>query len=181
MEKIEKFSDAIKYETNPFIEQSLEIVSENITRKYQRSSGQSQQAILHAIDENGKVIGHTTFVRQIQVDEQQFVKIYLSRFEAFFNLSQCSIRIFGYILNNLKPNQDMILFDIDKCKEYTKYKTVKPIYKGLTELIESEIVARSKFEYVYYINPMIFFNGNRITFAESYIKKQDIENVKKIE
>jgi hypothetical protein len=82
-------------------------------------------------------------------------------------------------MNTLKPNQDMVLFDMDECKKYTKYKTSKPIYKGLAELIDSEIIARTKFEYMFYINPMIFFNGNRITFAESYVKKQSKDDKQK--
>jgi len=175
-----KLSKAKKHHTNPFMNESLEVVQKNIVKKLKSSSSTSEQAILHAIDENGEVIGHTTFVRQIEVDEQQFAKLYLNKFESFFNLTQASIRVFGYIMSTLKPNQDMVLFDMDKCKEYTKYKTSKPIYKGLAELLNSNIIARTKFEYMFYINPMIFFNGNRISFAESYIKKQsnDQEKIK---
>jgi len=42
----------------------------------------------------------------------------------------------------------------------------------LTSLLNNDIIARGKTDYRYYINPMIAFNGNRITFAKTYVKKQ---------
>lgn len=47
-----------------------------------------------------------------------------------------------------------------------------PIYKGLAELITAEIIARGPNEYVWFINPMIVFNGDRVTFAKTYVKKK---------
>ena len=78
------FSSLKKHKENPFMEQSLEEVHENVAKKYKTSSGTSQTAILHAIDENGEIKGHTTFLRQIEVDEKQFVKLYLSNLSNFF-------------------------------------------------------------------------------------------------
>ena len=130
------------------------------------------KAVLQAVNpETGEILGNTTFVRQIEVDEQQFAKLYLSNFAAFFDLSQTSIRVFGYILTCLRPAQDMIYFDIDDCMQYTKYTSKSTIYRGLTELIKAEIIARGKSDYKYYINPMICFNGNRISFVRTYVRK----------
>ena len=43
---------------------------------------------------------------------------------------------------------------------------------GLSGLIGSSIIARGKKDYLYFINPMVFFNGDRVTFAKTYVKKQ---------
>ncbi|MCQ8200527.1 RepA protein, partial [Vibrio parahaemolyticus] len=53
----------------------------------------------------------TSIIRQIEVDEEQFAKLYLAKYAAFFNLSQSDFRVFGYILTFLKPKNDMIIFD----------------------------------------------------------------------
>lgn len=58
--------------------------SKNIVKKYKTASNTNQKAILQAFDPNtGEVLGHTQFIRQIEVDEQQFAKFYLSSFSSF--------------------------------------------------------------------------------------------------
>lgn len=169
-----KLTDFIKNDENPFLKQAIELIDRNIVKKYQSSAVSDKKATLLAIDPNtSEVLGYTRFVRQIEVDESQFAKLYLSNFAAFFDLSQAAIRVFGYILTCMKPKNDVFLFDRKKCIEYTKYNSDKPIYKGLAELITAEIIARGPNEYVWFINPMIVFNGDRVTFAKTYVKKKN--------
>ncbi len=173
-----KVSQFQKNDENPFLNQALEVIDKNIVKKYKNSSSTDQKATLLAYDPNtSEVLGYTRFVRQIEVDEDQFAKLYLSNFAAFFDLSQASIRVFGYILTCLKPKQDMIVFFMDKCKEYTKYETTKPIYKGLAELLHAEIIARGPADNLWFINPMVVFNGDRVTFAKTYIRKKGSKQI----
>ena len=67
----------------------------------------------------------------------------------------------------------MILFFMDDCLSYIGYKTKKPIYEGLANLLAAEIIARGRADNLYFINPLITFNGNRVTCAKSYIKRKD--------
>ena len=46
------------------------------------------------------------------------------------------------------------------------------IWIGLGSLVEEKIIARGPAESLYFINPMIAFNGDRVTFAKTYVKKQ---------
>jgi hypothetical protein len=117
-------------------------------------------------------MGHTSFVRQIEVDEQQFTKIYLSNFSAFFDLKSQAIKVFGYIMTKLVPKQDMFIFLMDDCLEYTGYKGESSVFIGLGSLVEAGIIARGPADNLYFINPMIAFNGDRVTFAKTYVKKQ---------
>lgn len=179
--KVIKLSDFGKYDENPFMNQAIEAIDKNIVKKYKSSTQTDQKATLVAYDPNtSEVLGHTRFVRQIEVDEEQFAKLYLANFAAFFDLSQASIRVFGYILTCMKPKNDMIFFDLKKCLEYTGYKTDKAIYKGLAELVHSEIIARGPAANLWFINPMVVFNGDRVSFAKTYVKKK-AKQVKDIE
>ena len=46
------------------------------------------------------------------------------------------------------------------------------LFVGFASLVKAGIIARSEMPNMYFINPLIVFNGNRITFAKTYIKKQ---------
>ena len=113
------------------------------------------------------------FLRQIEVDEEQFTKVYLSQFESFWDLSKNAIRVFGYIMTKLKPKNDKIEFRISECMAYTKYSSKKPIYEGLAGLINSKIIARGYNEYTYFINPLVAFNGDRVSYVKTYVKKKE--------
>lgn len=156
---------------NPFLSQAVEQVEKNLVKKYKAATRTGEKAILKAYDEGtGEVLGHTQFIRQIEVDEEQFAKFYLSNFSAFFDLKPQAIKVFGYILKQLVPNRDEFSFFIDDCLSYTGYKSDTSVRIGLTNLLKNQIIARGRNEYFYFINPMVVFNGNRITFAKTYIR-----------
>ena len=180
--KIVKLSDFEKNEENPFMGQVVEEIEKYVVKKYKSNTGSDKRGIVVACDTDTGEVFKTSFIRQMEVDEQQFAKLYLSNFPAFFDLSTAAIRVFGYILTCMKPKNDMILFDRKKCIEYCQYKSDKPIYKGLTELIEAEIIARGTADNLWFINPLVFFNGDRIAFTKIYVKKKtkEVEAKKRI-
>ena len=170
--KVRKITDFEKNIENPFLKEAVQQIQSGIVKKYKNTSGTSRGAILQAVNSEGELVGHTSFIRQIEVDEQQFTKIYLSQFSAFFELNSQSIKVFGYIMTKLMPKQDFFIYDLEECLEYTGYKSGQSVYNGLSGLIGSSIIARGKKDYLYFINPMVFFNGDRVTFAKTYVKKQ---------
>lgn len=182
MTGVKKLSVYEKHSKNPFIEQAIETVQGNIVKKYKSSSGTDRRAILQAVDPNtGEFMGHTSFVRQIEVDEEKFTKVYLAQFSSFWDLGKQAIRVFGYIMTKLTPKQDMFIFLIEECIEYTGYKTKKPIYQGLAQLVDSKIIARGPADNLYFINPMVAFNGDRVTYAKTYVKKKKEANPNQID
>lgn len=158
--------------TNPFMDQALEEIQGNITKKYRSATNTGEKAILKAVDDNGELLGHTSFVRQIEVDEEQFTKIYLSQFSAFFDLKPQAIKVFGYIMTKMVPGQDLFIFLMHECLDYTGYKSKNSLWIGLGDLVQHEIIARGPADTLYYINPMVVFNGNRVSFTRSYVKKK---------
>ena len=85
-----------------------------------------------------------------------------------YQLSKSGLKVLAYFTHITKPNKGEVIFEMDSCKEYTGYKTDKPILKGIAELIEQRFLARSKHYYRYYINPAKFFNGSRVAFIKMY-------------
>lgn len=167
-----------KNEDNPFVEKAINDIT--IVKKMRVARTGSDNAIQTVINKDGEITGHTQFLQYIEVDEEKFAKVYLSQFSSFWELSKTAIRVFGYILTILKPNQDIFILRMDKCKEHTKYSQDKSIFEGLSNLIECGIIARAKYENEYYINPLIVFNGSRVTFAKTYVKKRQEKDPKQL-
>lgn len=172
-----KLAEYKKNRENPFLKEAVEQIEKSIVKRYKNTSGTSRNAILQAVNADGELVGHTSFIQQIEVDEQQFTKIYLSQFSAFFELKSQAIKVFGYIMTKLVPKQDMFIFLDEECMEYTGYKSQSSIRIGLGSLVESKIIARGPSDSLYFINPMVAFNGDRVTFAKSYVKKGKAKEV----
>mgnify|MGYP001118585111 CR=1 FL=1 len=164
-----------KYEQNkenPFLKEAIEQIQNNVVKKYKNSAGYGEKAVLQAVDPNtGEMLGHTTFIRQIEVDEEKFTKFYLAQFSSFWDLPNSAIKIFSYIMTKLTPKQDIFFFFMDECMEFTGYKSKGAILIGLGSLVEHKIIARGRTDTMYFINPMVAFNGDRVTFAKTYVKK----------
>jgi hypothetical protein len=167
-----------QFEENPFVEVAIQQIDDNTVKKTQFINGNKGVENL-VINQDGEVIAQSKFVRFIEVDEERFAKLYLSQFETFWELSKTAIRVFGYIVNNLIPNKDVVYIDMQDILKYTNYKEEKSIYKGIAELVNAGIIARSTSFIKYFINPMVFFNGDRITFATTYIRQKQLTKGKK--
>lgn len=158
---------------NPFLKNAIEQVEKNVVKRYKTAGTTDKKAILQAFDEEtGEILGHTQFIKQIEVDEEKFAKLYLSNFSSFFDLKPQALKVFGYIMSVLIPNKDEFVFLLDDCMKYTGYKAKSSVFQGLGQLVSNEIIARGKTDFLYFINPMVFFNGNRISFTKTYVKKQ---------
>jgi hypothetical protein len=165
-----------KYEAfkeNPFVEQAIQDIK--IIQKTQVVRSKNRDEIQLIVNSSGEVEGHTAFMKFVEVDEEQFAKVYLSQFTAFWELSKPAIRVFGFIINVLKPKQDEFFLEMTKCLDYTKYRHPKDVLSGISALIECGIIARSDSHFKYFINPMVVFNGDRVSFAKTYIKRKKVQ------
>ena len=158
------------FKENPFIEKAIDDIK--IIRKTQVVRSKNRDEIQMIVNSDGEVEGHTAFMKFVEVDEEQFAKVYLSQFTAFWELPKSAIRVFGFIINILKPKKDEFYLEMGKCLEYTKYKHPKDVISGLSALMECEIIARSDSHFKFFINPLVVFNGDRVSFAKTYIKKK---------
>ena len=176
-----KLSDFQRNKENPFMKQAIEDIENHVIKKYKSSTGSDKKAVVAVADTDTGEVFRTSFIRQIEVDEEQFAKLYLNNFAAFFDLSQAAIRVFGYIMTCMKPKNDMIMFILEDCLEYTKYTSKGTVYRGLAELVKAEIIARGINENLWFINPLIVFNGDRVSFTKTYVRKKSLSTKKKAE
>lgn len=168
-----KLSDFPPHTENPFAVRAMEVIDEHTTRT--RKYFSAEKVILDVVNTNtGEVEGVQNFTKYVEVDNEQFSKLFLGNIQNFFDLGKTTIKVFCYIQTKLKPNSDQFIFYLDECKEYTKLSSAS-VYKGLAELLKNEFIARGKKDIVYYINPMIFFNGDRVVFAKAIRKKKGIK------
>lgn len=162
-----------RFKENPFVERAIEDIT--IVKKMQFVTPKDKNEIQMIVSQSGEVEGQTAFLRYVEVDEERFAKLYLSQLASFWELSKPAIRVFSYMLSILKPKQDSFILRMDECLEYTGYKHRKDVNNGLSVLIESKIIARSNYEFEYFINPLVVFNGDRVTFAKTYVKKKKMD------
>jgi hypothetical protein len=164
-----------RHSENPFVEKAInEMVVKKVV-KVARAGTDSNKSIQTVVNSDGEITGHTQFLQYVEVDEAQFTKIYLSQFAAFWDLGKAAIRVFGYIMTKLKPKKDVFTFRMDQCLSYTKYTHENSVISGLAQLVECGIIARSKYNDEYFLNPLVAFNGDRVTFAKQYVKKKKID------
>jgi hypothetical protein len=157
------------FDENPFVEKAIQDI--RIVQKTKVVRPQNQDEIQLIINSgSGEVQGHTVFMKFVEVDEEHFAKVYISQFASFWELTKPAIRVFGFIITVLKPKKDFFYFDMDDCMKYTGYTQRNNILTGLSCLIDCGIIARSNKTYIYFINPLVVFNGDRVSFAKTYIK-----------
>lgn len=165
-EKTVRRRDLPEYESNPSIpvaSQSAKIGTRRLTNK----AGDKCMIV----SEGGEVLAPAGFHEVIEVDRTQFVKLYVGGVTAFNDLSAAGAKVFRmvyrFVLEN--PNTDEIKLH---------HKTVKSIAKatfdrGLTELVSKEILYRSTFPNVFFLNVNYMFNGDRLALVKEYRLKEE--------
>jgi hypothetical protein len=175
MEKSEKktklkFSELPKHEVNPFAEKALEVITSSTKKKYTSLSGGDGKGLLIVEPLSGDLMGSTIFTTTELVDNEKFVKIFLNQIGLLWDLGKPAIKVFSYISTIIKPNKDTFIFRRDLCTQFLSYNSHKPVFEGLAELIHVGIIAKTKYDDEYYINPTMIFNGDRIVIAKEYKK-----------
>jgi hypothetical protein len=171
-----KLGDFESFTANPFIEEAVNNIERQTVRKTKmiRPDGTltKQAQLVVSNSETGEAVGFGAFMQYVELDEEKFAKLYVSQFAAFWELSKPAIRVFGFILTLVRPGADSFVLRMDKALDFTKYAHRKMVLSGLSDLVKNGIIARSKYADEYFINPLVFFNGNRVVFAKTYIKKR---------
>lgn len=160
-----------KYEENPFLERAVDEIVAHRGKKMQFASHTDRKAIFSASDDTTGEVVHTVFTRQIIVDKDEFTKVYRSKVTAFFEVGKQGNRVFAFLQTILQPGQTQVFFIMRKACAFTKYKHPKDVYLGLAQLMDAQIITRSESDTMYFINPLIFFNGDRISFVTTYARE----------
>ena len=118
-----------------------------------------------------------------EVDESEFVKIYTRNIRAIFDLKPAAQRVLQYLIVELQktPNADAVYLAWIGAEEYFSENNVKmsraSFFNAMKELISKRFLAESTRQNMFWFNPNLFFNGNRMTFINEYRKKGFTENM----
>ena len=128
-------------------------------------------------EETGEVFDKVNlFARKKMVDEATFVKMFTGRLKDIFDLSKTAINVLLYIMDAIQLpvniNRDIIYLDVNDIMHWCGYGNNSPVYKGMTELIKAGMMAKSQMKNMYFIDPTVIFNGDRMVVMEEYIKKE---------
>lgn len=115
-----------------------------------------------------------------EVDKEEFIKLYTSQIKAYFDLTKTAYKVFFIFL---RIYQDAIGKDhfylsckkamslAEKIDHFVLSESI--FYRGIKELIEKHIIAKTNEKNWYFINPAIVFNGDRARFVSEIIKKKE--------
>jgi len=96
------------------------------------------------------------------VDTAPYTKLFNEALPSIKDLTVPGLKVWCYILANLKPNKDYVLIKEKSCMAYCGYDGKSNYYKGLANLLEKNIIYRmTGSESVYFINVNFIFNGDR--------------------
>ena len=164
-----------EYKMNPFVfekELKIETKTRNLT------VGRNTELVRKDDSEESESY-FTNIIQQKEVDKEEFIKLFTSQIKVYFDLTKTAYKIFLIVLSLYQKEigKDYVLLTCKKAQNIAKtldFELSSPIfYRGIKELIEKKIIAKSVDKIVFYINPAIFFNGDRARFVTEVIKKKE--------
>lgn len=123
-----------------------------------------------------------------EVDKEEFIKLYTSQIKAYFDLTKTAYKVFFIFL---RIYQDAIGKDhfylsckkamslAEKIDHFVLSESI--FYRGIKELIEKRIIAKTNEKNWYFINPAIVFNGDRARFVSEIRKKKETIEIERDE
>lgn len=163
--------DVTVYERNPFWQVSTEVKIG--TKRVTMAAG----CIVKP--DTGESI-HMAGVHRIEeVDESQFVKLFTKNASLFFDLNRPAQKLIHFILvlYQDQPGKEGIWWTWKDCEDWIKKNTIKGLsrasyHRALAELLQKKMIAESDRTNFYWINPHVFFNGDRMVFIQEYRKER---------
>ena len=156
------------YETNPSVTGRF---SERIDT---RPPAKGRSAYMIAADGSGEVLGRGSFgfVEEAEVDNEQFVKVYLAGIKQYAQLSKAGEVLFEFVYREISGrggrDKDTISINFILAQRWKPDLTRRTYERGLSELFEKEFLYRSIAADVYFVNVRFMFNGDRMLLVKSY-------------
>ncbi|EDY5734595.1 hypothetical protein GQ105_003437 [Salmonella enterica] len=125
-------------------------------------------------------------VHRQEVEVEEFIKLYTSKVKDYFELTKSAYKVFLIFLHihQIVKDKDYIYLSCKKAISFSEnldYSMISEsiFYRGVKELIDKKIVAKTNEKNWYFINPSVVFNGERTRFVTEIIKKKDEVNVER--
>lgn len=161
--KTKKSSIKQRHPVNPLI-QPRELVLKERTVKV----GSARELIDIS---TGEVTNVNAIYQRKIVDQERFAKIYLDGVAKTFGLSKTAQRVFQIILKVCEKDTDRIYLNFMSATKHDEGLLERTYHRGLLELLEAGFLAYSDLPNMFWINPHLFFNGDRVKFITEYVKE----------
>lgn len=131
--------------------------------------------------DTGEVIGSSIIHVIEEKDEEHFVKVFAEGVRAAFDLSKTGARVFQAVLGEYQKSKltggyadsvSLIWFD-DGLNGHALDMSDRTFHNGLKELIAKGFL-KPKLPNQYWVNPALFFKGDRVAFLREY-RRRDIQ------
>ena len=111
-----------------------------------------------------------------KVDRETFIKVFKDSIKYIANLSRTAQAVLWYIMDNLPVNKSYVVLDNMTVMEFCRFKNRKSVRDGIVELLEKNFLTRTTVPKKFWVNPLIVFNGSRITYSREYILDEAFED-----
>lgn len=164
-----------RFNRNPFIENmNISVENKRITIS---PMGKNNDVLINQL--TGEMKG-THVGTYKTVDSTKFVKLFTENIGMIFDLSKTGVRILGVVVWAVQEkaiNKDIVTLTQNTLKEFLEKNKNEKIglasfKKGISELVDAQIIARHMDRGVYFINPNFIFNGDRVAFTKIIAKNQ---------
>lgn len=134
-------------------------------------------------------VTHASILHEVnQVDEEHFVKIFEAGVVAMFSLSRTAQKVFNLVLKRYQASAmkggysdcvELFWFD-NKLDGVAIGITEVTFKKGLRELLDKQFLY-PRITHSYWVNPNLFFKGDRVMFVREYVKTAKSKKSPKLE
>ena len=123
----------------------------------------------------GRVLAGTAVVVRKTVDDEHFVKVFAEGVKASFDLSPSGFKVFQLVLKSAQTGafgaDSIYLYFMDAVEDPDLPISQQTFHRGLKELLTKRFIAASNRPNIYWINPHLFFKGDRVAFVTEYVKR----------
>lgn len=170
----------VEYKENPFT-QSLTVKTRSKTVTIQASDRMNTEYAI--VNQDTHEVKSTHIATYKQVDDDQFVKLFTQNIAMIFDLNQAARKTLDMIMHVMQRtaiSKDEVYIDDNVRADFTEMFSLKlsktTMYRGLTELESANIIAKSVKTNIYFLNPNIVFNGDRLVLTQAIERNRDIES-----
>jgi len=153
-----KLSDYGTHTENPFMHDLSKV---NLKTKKIRLNGDRY------VNDDGINLVTKDIYKIEEYDPTKYTKVFHENMKEFYPLKDSSFKVFLYMTKLLKPNKIEVTFYREECVEEVGISETT-VYRALAQLVEHDFIARTRKDHLFYINPNLFFNGDRVRFIKEF-------------
>lgn len=170
IENIDRRTKDLKFEKNPFHANTVAEVDIG----YKKTTFGTGKRVNET--ESGEDLGEAAYQQIRVVDKSKFLMFYLAGQQVFWQLSPKAQKVLRLIFNEVSYRaigKDEIYLSWEIAEKFFKKEELKcgrsSYFAAIKELTKKMVIAESIRTNIYFINPVLIFNGNRATFVQKII------------